>query len=254
MLTKIKRLFVPDLKTTRDPFTLGRWEKPKNDAPPASASAKGSLPKAFEGDAAGEVFSAGLEQNLRWLRQHFSMPANQGLTIHPVTLPTTPPTPAAVVYLQGMVDDHRMNLAVFEPLLSRAQIEPAGADPEVIFHQVIREGPGALYHSKSDLCNAVLSGSVAILIEGDARAVTVRMEGWPSAGVQGEDYPPLRRGEGPPPKSRNNAQTALPPWQRGFLISPLCLRLYTDRTRRCAASEALRMISLPSAKTRRPFS
>ena len=62
LMKRIKRLFVPDLTTTRAPFSLGSWDKPKKDASPASASATRSLPKAFEGDAATEVLSGDLEQ------------------------------------------------------------------------------------------------------------------------------------------------------------------------------------------------
>jgi spore germination protein KA len=175
---QIKRFFIPDLTTTRDPFSVGQWQKPVDDDPPATASAPDSLPPAYAGSIAGEQVSPDLQANLRRLRAHFSVPRNQGLTTHTIMLPTAPPRQAAIVYLQGIVDGLRLDFGILQPLLDEERVRHAGAAPAALFHQVLQEGQGDLRRELADLVNDLLQGSTAVLVDGEAEAATVRIEGW----------------------------------------------------------------------------
>lgn len=170
----IRPLLLPDFTTKQAPFSLGHWDGERPEPQPKSVQAD-QLPKAYQGDLRDETLSADLAQNLARAKASFSLPHNQGLNIHKITLPTTPPREAAVLFILGMVDPKKLSLSVLAPLLDHA----GSTEPRTLLRRVLDEGQGQLRRYWADVVNDLLNGSAVILVDKETQAVSISIEGWP---------------------------------------------------------------------------
>lgn len=180
--TQLKGFFIADLTTTKDPFSLGEWEHGSGGEPPRTRPNVQRLPHAVEGGAKDEPLSSALAENLARMKAYFSLPASQGLMVHEIDLPTSPPRQAAVLYISGMVDANRLSHFVLDPLLSKERAGQA-EDVRSILRNVVEEGQGAVKRTFGSVINDLMVGSAAIFLDGDAEAVTVRVDGWPKRAI-----------------------------------------------------------------------
>lgn len=171
---QLKRFFIVDLTTTRDPFSLGRWERPRGD----DQSEPTTMPAAFQGELEDEKLGPGLDENIVRAKGWFGLPQSQGLVIHPLTLPGKPERRAAVLYVSGVADSKRLASSVLKPLLRvTSNGQPPGSLRE-LFRKVLEEGQTTVRSEWGRLVNDLLDGAAVVLVDGESEAISVRIEGW----------------------------------------------------------------------------
>ncbi|MGE5673500.1 MAG: spore germination protein, partial [Mycobacterium leprae] len=177
-LTQIKRFFIADLTTARDPFSLGRWETPIDDAESPETTAVQKLPAAFEGELRDVPLACSLDDNITAFKQQFKLPTSQGLIIHRVQVPLDPPVEAAVIYIAGMADTTHVSDFVLRPLQGEGGLTILPSTPKAMLHGLFPEGQSYVRTQFFEVVLDLMEGAVAVLVDGETDVATMRAEGW----------------------------------------------------------------------------
>ncbi len=160
-------------------FSLGdqSWERPP-----------------LEKDTSDEELSKSLSINKARLEEIFVLPTNKDIVIRDFYIPVLDKE-ALIIYIDGLTDRNTQNFAILQPLMVLSHSEVSQKDPITIAynklvptHQVVKT------KKLSEVINAVLDGSSALLIDGSAESMLLETKGWEHRGVERPANEPVVRG------------------------------------------------------------
>lgn len=130
--------------------------------------------------------STSLAENKAWLNALFRDCSD--LVVHPLTPPIGPE--AAVVYMDGLIDESLTSRAIIEPILLSDGITSLRQVASGLTH--ISET--ALLSDPERVVNAILQGTVVLLVDGHAEAVEFGVHGWEARAVEAPSTEGVIRG------------------------------------------------------------
>jgi spore germination protein KA len=93
--------------------------------------------KPLPGDYGPTNMTSGLQENLDWLKRHFSFPLSSGLVIRKFAVGRSS-TEGAVIYLEGQVDWQHLNRTVLDPLIANNKPDDAPLDAHTLMDQCFK--------------------------------------------------------------------------------------------------------------------
>lgn len=140
--------------------------------------------------------SRSLKKNLERLKAIFG-PSGDAV-FRPFRLGVGEPIPAVLVFLDGMTDKTIINRDILKPLIlesRQARVEPPGKNVlGWAKESVLTAGEIHTAHTMEEVVTAVLYGAVALLVQGQDRALTLSVQGWKSREIGEPDSEVLVRG------------------------------------------------------------
>ncbi len=171
----------------RLPF-FSRKKHPPED-PPQPAAGK---PLEFH------PLSVKLEDNRRDLERVFDRVDD--FILRPFTIAASPPIPALLVFLDGLVDKALVNPNILEPLMIHAARLPQGSElrPKSaiteIQERLVTMCNGRQVSDLVEVTNAVLGGDLVVLVDGCSTALVVSARGWETRQVAEPETETVIRG------------------------------------------------------------
>ncbi|HWI52884.1 MAG TPA: spore germination protein, partial [Symbiobacteriaceae bacterium] len=171
----LKRMFVADLAPRPEAFSLGTWQpgaEPEIAPTPPESTVLARAP-----DNVAGTLTASLEENIRWIKQHFHLTLNKGMVLRPLRV-GEPPTDAMVIYMDDQVDWEHLNRAVITPLLREPLPRDLVLNPTSLIREVLTEGRVSATSDWQKVTDAILMGSAILLMDGVSTAVSLEAKGW----------------------------------------------------------------------------
>lgn len=136
---------------------------------------------------AGRSVSTSLEENRRIITAIYRLPENKDIVVRELTMGTTPPLKAMLVFMEGLANGDTISTMILQPLMLFAR-KTRRVDREAVVRQVMEELlPGKqvqAVQSYAELETAVNGGDTAVFIDGAAEAIIVGTKGWEHRGVE----------------------------------------------------------------------
>ncbi|MGE5573727.1 MAG: spore germination protein [Bacteroidota bacterium] len=151
-------------------------------AGPASGRGGGSGNKGDEVKPLAE----NLQANLDALKQVLHYGLNSDVIVREFDVPTTPPTRAAIVFMEGLASKDLIDLAVLQPLMLIANLDRGLRAADVLETIERRLLPGNQVTHKDNLrgiIEGVIAGTTCLLVEGCGTALEVETKSWEHRGV-----------------------------------------------------------------------
>lgn len=176
---KLKKYVVADLSTEPpESFSLGNWEAdgvaraentPVIDALP-------HVPPLLDGEGNPLRLQDKLEENISWLKKHFSYPQNSGLIFHSISLGKHS-RPVIVVYLDSLIEWQHLSRTVITPLLEADLPDESRLEISDMASSVFTNGQMESSCFMGDIANAIVIGSAVVIIDGVDSAGILDVEG-----------------------------------------------------------------------------
>jgi spore germination protein KA len=180
---KLKKYVMADLSqdtSSFSSFSLGHWETEANAEKPdqMSGQAPANLPQLdpLLGDYGPLLMKTHLNENLDWLKQHFSYPLNSGLIIRPFVIGSNS-TQGAVIYLENQIDWERLNRTVLNPLINANLPQDLPLDIHTLTFQILTDSQLTPTGNLGDIVQGILNGSAIVIVDGLNAAVNVDVKG-----------------------------------------------------------------------------
>lgn len=143
------------------------------------------------------MLSESLNDNIR--RVTDEMGDSGDLRVRRLTIPWTGPggTGAALVYLDGMSDANAIQQSVIPPLLGHAPASPPPGPSSLLSwvgERVVDAGYWTLSEEWNELLQALLSGSVLLLVDGATNAMALALPGYEDRGISEAKNQSVSRG------------------------------------------------------------
>lgn len=170
----IRPFFVANLQPTQKAFSLGSWDSAPHhsqeyDLGPVRQPAAPSGPR--------EPLSEGLEENLKWLGQHFGTDLGSSIIIRRLSLGPLA-LPAAVIYIDDQIDWKHLTRTLLEPLLFAELTPQEYRTPEIIMRRLVTEGHLVEVSDRHATAQHILMGYSLLLVDGCPQATAVETKGW----------------------------------------------------------------------------
>jgi spore germination protein KA len=127
-----------------------------------------------------------LQANLDALKQVLHYGLNSDVVVREFDIPTTPPTKAAIVFMEGLASKDIINLAILQPLMLISHLDRDLRAADVLEIVERRLLPGNQVTRKDNLrgiIEAVIAGTTCLLIEGCRTALEIETKSWEHRGV-----------------------------------------------------------------------
>jgi spore germination protein KA len=121
--------------------------------------------------------TSGLQENLDWLKRHFSFPLNSGLVIRKFDVGRSS-TEGAVIYLEGQVDWQHLNRTVLDPLIANNKPDDAPLDAHTLMDQMVTDCQVSSNGKLGEIVLEIVTGSAVIFVDGLPEAVIADVKGW----------------------------------------------------------------------------
>ncbi|ASS65612.1 MULTISPECIES: spore germination protein [unclassified Paenibacillus] len=175
---KLKKYVVADLSNEPSKsFSLGSWEGDGESQaePPSSAAALPLVPPLLDKEGNPLLLHDKLEENVAWLKRHFSYPLNSGLIFRSISLGKQS-RPGMVVYLDSLIEWQHLSRTVISPLVE-ADLPEDEADALDMAASVFTNGEMEFSHRMGDIADAIVIGSAVVLVDGAGSAGILDVEG-----------------------------------------------------------------------------
>ncbi len=175
---KLKKYVVADLSNeSSKSFSLGSWETDGDSQaePSPSAAPLPIVPPLLDKEGNPLLLHDKLEENIAWLKRHFSYPLNSGLVFRSISLGKQS-IPGMVVYLDSLVDWQHLSRTVISPLVE-ADLPEDKLEISDMAASVFTNGEMESSSQMGDIANAIVIGSAVVLIDGVDSAGILDVEG-----------------------------------------------------------------------------
>ncbi|MFE9278036.1 spore germination protein [Paenibacillus glucanolyticus] len=186
---KIKKYLVADLSQTQNPnapFAL-RPLKNDEDAGLLNGQEPASMPqiKPLLGDNGPLAMTSTLEQNINWLKGHFSYPQNSGLVFRPFVIEQTGAVvQGMIVHLESQVDSQHLNQFVIHPLINAKLTEDQPLSVDTLKTHIVTDCHLTSTSYFGEIVHEILNSSAAILIDGLDTAILADVKGGEKRGLE----------------------------------------------------------------------
>ncbi|MGE5587552.1 MAG: spore germination protein [Clostridia bacterium] len=122
-----------------------------------------------------------LQANLDALKQVLHYGLNSDVVVREFDIPTTPPTKAAIVFMEGLSSKDIINLAILQPLMLISHLDRDLRAADVLEIVERRLLPGNQVSRKDNLrgvIEGVIAGTTCLLIEGCSTALEIETKSW----------------------------------------------------------------------------
>lgn len=137
-------------------------------------------------DVGERSVSTSLVENRKLVEALYRLPANKDLVTRDLTIGTTPPLKAMLIYMEGLTDGKIVSLMILQPLMLLAQGKRK-VTGDALIKQIVEELlPGNHVQpvaSFKDIQERVNSGDTVVFLDGVAEALVVETKGWEHRGV-----------------------------------------------------------------------
>lgn len=206
----LKRWLDPSSTLVDKTFSLGdRGEKPASeeqgaemlsDARMRTESVLTRIDRLIEAAPQGQEalekvgdLSGSLDENLRRVKELFRLPDNKDLVIRDLTIATQPPTPAAVLFMEGLTDKNVINDNILQPLMLLAHLDhhvgqggehgPSQFSVDMVKLRLLPGNQTSEKHDLASIAEALLSGDSVVLMDGTRTALAVETKSPPTRSV-----------------------------------------------------------------------
>lgn len=127
-----------------------------------------------------------LQANLDALKQILHYGLNSDVIVREFDIPTTPPTKAAIVFMEGLSSKDIIDLAILQPLMLISNLDRDLRAVDVLEIVERRLLPGNQVSRKDNLrgiVEGVISGTTSLFIEGCSTALEIETKSWEHRGV-----------------------------------------------------------------------
>ena len=121
-----------------------------------------------------------LEENLKLVRAVMNVPGNRDVVLRPFEIGTVP---ACLVFMEGMAGREAVDQFVLRPCLAPGLALPAKGRADYLRRRVLETENAQPAGLVRELVEAVLSGSAALLVEGDGTALLLETRAYEKRGV-----------------------------------------------------------------------
>lgn len=160
-------------------------------------SAPQDCPKSFTEEELKKMeISASLTQNMNQLKE--IMGKNADLITRNITLGRSGSKPAALVYLDNLIDSHHVDPDIMRPLVLDAYTSGLTTGSEIIEQlkagNLITRGQTKTGKNFNDLLGGVLKGEAGLLVDGVKEAYIISSKGYEYRSIAESDVEPVVRG------------------------------------------------------------
>lgn len=180
---KIKKYVMADLSedsSSYASFSLGQWEDEQNagKVEPMTGKAPANMPQVepLLGDYGPLVMTARLNENLDWLKRHFSYPQSSGLIFRSFVIGSDS-SQGTVVYLESQIDWEQLNRTVLDPLIAANLPDDRYLDVQVLTEEVLTNCQMFSTGNLGDIVQGILNGSAIVIVDGLQIAIIVDVKG-----------------------------------------------------------------------------
>lgn len=127
-----------------------------------------------------QAVSTSLEENRLTLERLYNFPANKDLVMRKITLPATPPVPAILFFVDGLIDKDTINLAILQPLMLLGDAGRRLYDGRLTSRLVTEYLPSnqiRIAKTLRDVLDSLNLGDTAVFLDGVDEAVLVETKG-----------------------------------------------------------------------------
>ncbi|WP_312474066.1 spore germination protein [Neobacillus sp.] len=175
---KLKKYFVADLTVMQDSFSLGNWaENMDNETNEEPQRFTEGMPQIETKTMDYGILSFNLDQNIDWIKKHFSYPQNHGLVVRRMAIGQSD-LQAAIIYMDGLVNWEPLNRTVITPLMGMYIPIDAVLNEEFLMEHILTEGEISKHEKLGLIVNDILIGRAVVLVDGLNIAVIAGVQGW----------------------------------------------------------------------------
>ncbi len=132
-----------------------------------------------------KLFSTSLEQNMKIIKKLYNIPTNKDPVLREFELPAEPSRQALLVYLDGLVDAQKINLAVLQPLMLLSRNCANGNDIiSAVMSACLPSNQVKEVYQFNDLIAAVAGGDTALIVDGSTTTLIIDTKGFPQRGIE----------------------------------------------------------------------
>lgn len=141
-----------------------------------------------EGDKADELkpLAENLQANLGALKEVLHYGLNSDVIVREFEIPTSPPTKAAILFMEGLASKDIIDLAILQPLMLISNLDKdlrASDVLEIVERRLLPGNQVSRKHNLRGVVEGVIAGTTCLLIEGCATALEVETKSWEHRGV-----------------------------------------------------------------------
>lgn len=139
------------------------------------------------GVPAADAIREKLDDNLEYIKQIFSIPANSDIIVREFEFGTKPPRRGALVFIEGLTDRETVNLAILEPLMVFAkfdQVEFGKRGWEAVMERLLPSSYIEAKRTFEEVIRYILTGMTALFVDGEQHAFIIETKKWERRGVE----------------------------------------------------------------------